>query len=378
MNLTNERLKEIAESDPRLGLTETEWKSIAAELLRWRNLRDAGDEAVTEIYNLSIQCGFYPSNPKERQLAVDCLVDLRDIAIARGRTRTDAVNRAAEWAKECEQLQAEVERLKTDYKSLESQWLHEKENVEWNKIKVRNLRVAANAAGRTDLQSKIADLTEEIERLHDEAQVADSLALTLQEEVKMLAKERDEAWKELEHWRKRADWLGSCYKDKTIAGGRVVIVLDGTKVATHPDGADVVAGWIDAAMEGIAGLPEGLEFSKQKIERLTAELAELRKAPGIEEVDACMYHDLFSGKDVCDLNKLFSVARRAIAARDEVVGLLKWIHGLDMILDDGLHPIVSFADSRFSDSEAYAVDHRNAKRILEIVGGGGGSERGGK
>lgn len=103
MNMTNERLKEIAESHPRLGLTETEWKSIAAELLRWRNLRDAGDEEVERITN-KILC----------QLQWSDIIRLRDIAITRGQTRTDAVNKAAEWAKECEVLRAEIERLKNE------------------------------------------------------------------------------------------------------------------------------------------------------------------------------------------------------------------------------------------------------------------------
>lgn len=104
MNMTNERLKEIAESHPRLGLTETEWKSIAAELLRWREtraMRDVGDEEIRELNH----------NLLKRRCPSVWVCRLRDIAIARGQTRTDAVNKAAEWAKECEQLQAEIERL---------------------------------------------------------------------------------------------------------------------------------------------------------------------------------------------------------------------------------------------------------------------------
>jgi len=54
---------------------------------------------------------------------------------------------------------------------------------------------------------KIAILTEENNRLHDEAQVADSLVLTLQEEVKVLTAERDEARKELAEVVKLLKWL---------------------------------------------------------------------------------------------------------------------------------------------------------------------------
>jgi len=102
---------------------------------------------------------------------------LRDIAIARGRQLREAQSETERLKKKQEhksqQVEAQVslvsemqsridsltaerdeargesERLKRSYGSLESQWLHEKENVEWQKQKVRNLRIAADAAGRT-------------------------------------------------------------------------------------------------------------------------------------------------------------------------------------------------------------------------------------
>jgi len=143
------------------------------------------------------------------------------------------------------------------------------------------------------LRSRITTLTEENKRLHDEAEVSDSLVLTLQEEVKMLTTERDEARKSL---------------------------------------------------------------------------AELRSAPDIEDVDAAKQRVLMgignphvswaSVKECVEF--LASIARRAIASRDEVVGLLKWW--------------VSFKDG-FGQLEGMSAGSAveewkdNARRILEIVEG---------
>jgi len=99
MSLTNERLKEICER-PLDGIEEREKKLMAKELLQLRELRDAGDEEVDVIVATAME------NPSYRQNAVDFL---GEIAIARGQTRTDAVNQAAEWAKECEALQERYE-----------------------------------------------------------------------------------------------------------------------------------------------------------------------------------------------------------------------------------------------------------------------------
>lgn len=104
MSLTNERLKEICER-PLDGIEEREKKLMAKELLQLRELRDAGDEEVDVIVATAME------NPSYRQNAVDFL---GEIAIARGQTRTDAVYKAAEWAKECEVLRAEIERLKNE------------------------------------------------------------------------------------------------------------------------------------------------------------------------------------------------------------------------------------------------------------------------
>ncbi len=189
----------------------------------------------------------------------------------------------------------------------------------------------------SEMQSQVTTLTEENKRLHDESEVSDSLVLTLQEEVKMLAKERDEAR------RINNDTLESSVRE-------------------------------------VVKLRDGVE---KDIERLSLELAELRSAPGMDEVEsACeVVYEGIVEYDIdrdCegDLGELCDIARRAIASRgeekkraDEVVGLLKWMHSLDITLDDGVHPVIQFADPRFTDSKAYAEFHRNAKRILEIVEG---------
>ena len=78
-------------------------KEAIEELLQLRALRDSGDEEVERITNEILY-----------QLQSSDIIRLRDIAIARGQTRTDAVYKAAEWAKECEVLRAEIERLKNE------------------------------------------------------------------------------------------------------------------------------------------------------------------------------------------------------------------------------------------------------------------------
>lgn len=90
-------------------------------------------------------------------------------------------------------------------------------------------------------------------------------------EMKFLRQQLAERDAEIEQWRKRAEWLGTCYKDRTESGGRIVIVLDGTKAATYPDDADVIAGLIDNVMKDSDGFPDGLKTSKQQIADLTQE-----------------------------------------------------------------------------------------------------------
>lgn len=106
--LTNERLKEIINKDNDYIPI---FRQMAEELLQLRALRDAGDDEVDRMlvglmHDASLSTG-----------AKETVKILRYIAIARGRTRTDAVNKAAEWAKECEALQAKIERLKGEIRS---------------------------------------------------------------------------------------------------------------------------------------------------------------------------------------------------------------------------------------------------------------------
>lgn len=81
--------------------------------LSHRNSAAAGDEEVDE---LTVEAGNgigtdYYIDKRGCSAATESLNKLRDIAIARGRTRTDAVNRAAEWAKECEGLEQTIATL---------------------------------------------------------------------------------------------------------------------------------------------------------------------------------------------------------------------------------------------------------------------------
>lgn len=180
----------------------------------------------------------------------------------------------------------------------------------------------------SEMQSQVTTLTEENKRLHDESEVSDSLVLTLQEEVKMLAKERDEAR------RINNDTLESSVRE-------------------------------------VVKLRDGVE---KDIERLSLELAELRSAPGMDEVEsACeVVYEGIVEYDIdrdCegDLGELCDITRRAIASReeekqraDEVAGLLKWW--------------VSFKDG-FGQLEGMSAGSGveewkdNARRILEIVEG---------
>lgn len=138
----------------------------------------------------------------------------------------------------------------------------------------------------------------------------------------------------------------------------------------------------DCGVDGglVAEIIDELIDSRYKIESLTAErdearkeLAELRNAPGVEEIDALENEYLFTLKTLGHLGsladryslrdiavKLADIARRSIASRDEVVGLLKWVNVVGNISD----LIREYAESHFD-----TLDRTNAKRFLEIVEG---------
>lgn len=273
--LTNEELEKIVKRDPCFNGIEI--GKMARELLAIRSLRDAGDEEVERLTNEILY-----------QLRTSDIAKLRDIAIARGQQLREA-------------------REKCEHKSQQ---------------------VDSQVSIVSEMQSQVTTLTEENKRLHDESEVSDSLVLTLQEEVKMLAKERDEAR------RINNDTLESSVRE-------------------------------------VVKLRDGVE---KDIERLSLELAELRSAPGIEEVDkVCeVVYDAIKDYDFdrdCedDLGALCDIARRAIASReeekqraDEVAGLLKWW--------------VSFKDG-FGQLEGMSAGSAveewkdNARRILEIAEG---------
>lgn len=107
--LTNERLKEIAESYPRLGLTETELKSIAAKLSQ---LREAGDDEVKELYSNAVRIALYSTSASDRKIAVRDIANLRDVAIARGKQLREA-------REEIERLDQVVRELKDNFGEME-------------------------------------------------------------------------------------------------------------------------------------------------------------------------------------------------------------------------------------------------------------------
>jgi transposase len=111
-------------------------KEAIDELLALRSLRDAGDEEVERLTNEILY-----------QLRTSDIAKLRDIAIARGQQLREA-------------------REKCEHKSQQ---------------------VDSQVSIVSEMQSQVTTLTEENKRLHDESEVSDSLVLTLQEEVKMLA-----------------------------------------------------------------------------------------------------------------------------------------------------------------------------------------------
>lgn len=259
--LTKEKLEEHAENGTYYrSLSDEELQSMARELLALRTLRDAGDEEVEKI-SVEMEACFVAQNDdvlltgEERSDAQSTLIDLarqiRDIAITRGQQLREA--------------REEIERLKGEYASLESNWLHEKENVEWQKTKVRNLRMAADAAGRVDLQSQIATLAAERDGLNEALSLAGK-------DVDRLTAERDEARTKLEKQ-------------------------------------------IDITYE-----------AKAVVSQMQKELAALKSAPGMEEVDALVAkEDSLSAKMSAGHYLLFindcDIARRSIASREEVVGL---------------------------------------------------------
>lgn len=101
--------------------------------------------------------------------------------------------------------------------------------------------------------------------------------------------------------------------------------------------------------------------SRVVIERLTAELAALKSAPGMAEVDAILQDAEKSSEQI--ESELADLARRSIASRDEVVGLLKW---LDEFWD---FKEVKRCLCEYASDKVYGDDQQKARRIIEIVEG---------
>lgn len=95
-----------------------------------------------------------------------------------------------------------------------------------------------------------------------------------------------------------------------------------------------------------------------KCDSLTAELASLKSSPGMAEIDAL---DVFASanEDQSRTKQACNIARRSIASREEVVGLLKWIVEADAL---------SVELKEYAENEA-CKDQNKARRIIEIVEG---------
>lgn len=114
--------------------------------------------------------------------------------------------------------------------------------------------------------------------------------------------------------------------------------------------------------------PTDYEQLQSQIATLTAELAALKSAPGMEEVDALAYwpdHE-FKSQQYTKIQQLADLARRSIASREEVeevVGLLRW---LDEFWD---FKEVKKCLCEYASDKVYGDGQQKARRILEIVEG---------
>lgn len=108
-----------------------------------------------------------------------------------------------------------------------------------------------------------------------------------------------------------------------------------------------------------------IDEQKQKIDFLTAELAALTSCPAMEEVDALVHQESLplcerescTDKDGVLFQRLAAIARRSIASRQEVVGLLVKCHE---VFREEMNRVKDCIDL----SESY-------RRIIEIVEGKG-------
>lgn len=214
------------------------------------------------------------------------------------------------------------------------------------------------------LREQLREAREENNRYHDEAQVADSLVLTLQKEVKMLTKERNEAMGIAGYFRELAKDLKETNRRDEAEMDEARSQLKKQIDITY-EAKSVISRMQKDKHDNDGYANQRFSDDYENIKALKAELAELRKAPGMEEVDACItapatvyYGDRrVSGGQKLDGKKLADIARRAIISRevekkradewqekcedenlkrlivekerDEVVVLLKWLwtHG---------------------------------------------------
>lgn len=157
------------------------------------------------------------------------------------------------------------------------------------------------------LREQLREAREENNRYHDEAQVSDSLVLTLQEEVKMLTKERDEARKEVAWQKKKVRNLQMA----ADSAGRVDLLSQIATLTTEL-----------AALKSAPGMAEVDAMGKSAMETLAQIVRDRPETnrPAIDTVPAGRYAKL---RDLIDA--MLATCCRSIAAREEVVGLLKHI-----------------------------------------------------
>lgn len=92
------------------------------------------------------------------------------------------------------------------------------------------------------------------------------------------------------------------------------------------------------------------------------QVAALKSAPGMEEIDAILQDTEKSSEQI--ESELSALARRLIAALEEVVGLLRWL--------DEFSDFREFAERclrEYASDSVYGDDQQKARRILEIVVG---------
>lgn len=282
---TIERLKELSgmkiiEAADRIYPKEI--KEAIDELLA---IREAGDEEVgnRELELACVKSLVKLENPDDVQKVTDYTSHLRTVAIARGQQLREA-------QAENTRLEQYIARLKVEYDNLENRFDATNKACD---IFEKNSKAAA------DLCDENWKLKAEIERLKEEN---DSLEVILDDEE---SNAQDDLLHK-QHLQSRVD---------TITAERDAARKESERLT----------GCLKKANSGFEEHERLWYLEQNKTESLTAELAALKSAPGMADVDAILQDTEKSSEQI--ESDLADLARRSIAARDEVAGLLKWFRG---------------------------------------------------